>query len=53
MAVYRFGKMERSHQKNEKMKEKVPASNGSKEVADNHIFLIREFTMFNVGPEVV
>lgn len=31
----------------------VPASNASKEAADNLIFLVSEFSMFNVGPEII
>lgn len=31
----------------------VPASNASKEAADDLIFLVGEFSMFNVGPEII
>lgn len=31
----------------------LPASDGSKEAADYSIFVFREFTMFNVGSEIV
>jgi len=35
------------------METNAPASNVCKQAADHPILLIREFTMFNVGPQIV